>query len=505
MQVLSIILKASLALFGFWLLSFLYQKARYEILVRKLGCSKPVQYPHKDPIFGLDLFRLHVKAIKEGQSLEVQQQIFSQYGKTVQTIVLGKRQYLTMDSRNIQCVLATNADNFGNEPMNRTPSQPFIGDGIITMDGASWKRSRQLINPIFARAQISELTGFDSHVQQLLRLIPCDGSTVDMQPLLKMLFLDSSTEFIFGRSANSLLPEITSDIARQLPKAFDEALRGMRKRFMLGKLRFLAGGHKAWLAKCAEVHSIIDRYINDEIERQKSTKTVEHDTDRTYVLLEELVRNNVDKQTIRNELLNIFFPGRDTAAVTTGNALFLLARHPKVWGKLREEVSSIGSKELSFELLKSMKYTQSIIHETLRVLTPVDRSWKTCVTPTVLPHGGGARGDEPILVVPGDQMNLAFSSMHVDPQIWGSDAADFRPERWTGLKQSWEYIPFLGGRRTCPAQQQVLTEIAFVLTRLAQKFDRCENRDVCDDYVEERVFTKESRNGIRVAFQMCAT
>ena len=142
-----------------------------------------------------------------------------------------------------------------------------------------------------------------------------------------------------------------------------------------------------------------------------------------------------------------------------------------------------------------------VLSVALRILTPVARSWKTCLKQTVLPHGGGPSGEEPILLMPGDQVNLAFSSTHLDPETWGEDAEYFRPERWAGLKYSWEYIPFLGGRRVCPAQQQVLCEIAYILTRLAQDFVTCENRDECYDYVEEQVFTKESRNGIRVAFK----
>ena len=358
------VIRVFLALVCILLLLPVYRKAQYELARRRCQCSKPVRYRHKDPIFGIDLFFLNVRAIQEGRSLTVQRRLFKEYGKTLQTIVFGTTQYLTMDSRNIQCVLATKVDGFGNEPMNLAPCQPFIGHGVITTDGASWKRSRQLINPIFARAQISKLSSFDSHVTRMLRLIPRDGSTVDMQPIMKMLFLDTSTEFIFGRSADSLAPETNNPLARQLPDAFDEALRGMHKRFMLGRFRFLAGSENAWLEKCNEVHRILDKYINEEMARQSSNeKSAKEGTPYDYVLLRELVRSDVDKRTIRNELMNIFFPGRDTAAVLTGNILFLLARHPRVWKDLRKEVLSVGSQELSFELLKNMKYTQSIINE----------------------------------------------------------------------------------------------------------------------------------------------
>ena len=97
-------------------------------------------------------------------------------------------------------------------------------------------------------------------------------------------------------------------------------------------------------------------------------------------------------------------------------------------------------------------------------------------------------------------VEMVFGMMHTDPSIWGEDAEEFRPERWYGLKQSWDFIPFSGGRRICPAQQNVLTDVAYVLSRLVQEFEVCENRDPSMNYVEGRVFTPQSKNGIQVAF-----
>jgi cytochrome P450 len=348
----------------------LWNSLRYRLQARNAGCSLPSKYRHNDPILGLDLFLKRVESMKVGDTLALDQSLFDTYGKTVQTNVWGTKQYVTMDAKNIQTICATQVDKFGSAPMNNAPCKPFLGDGIITVDGAHWKHSRNLINPIFARAQIAELSTFGGHVRRMIEKIPKDGSTVDMQPLLKMLFLDSNTEFIFGESANSLAPETSSVIARRLPAIFDDALKGMRKRFVLGKLSFLAGSDKEWLGKCAEVHEIIDSFIEEEIRVQqlakrdeKSKKLKPEGIPYSYVLLKELVRETDDKIFIRNELMNVFFPARDTTAAMTGNILFLLARHPEVWKTLRSEVLAIGEQELTFELLKSMKYMNAVMSE----------------------------------------------------------------------------------------------------------------------------------------------
>jgi cytochrome P450 len=183
-----------------------------------------------------------------------------------------------------------------------------------------------------------------------------------------MLFLDSSTEFIFGKSANSFSPENSSVFARRLPVLFNQGLEGMFPRLMLGNLSFLMfWSAKKWKDTCAQVHEIIDGLIDEEIELQAKSKSQSKETDSDsaygYILLRELVKTTQDRQYIRSQLQNIFFPARDTAGMLTGNIIFMLARRPEAWHKLRAEVLEIGNAELTFELLKLLKYVHAVINE----------------------------------------------------------------------------------------------------------------------------------------------
>ena len=90
--------------------------------------------------------------------------------------------------------------------------------------------------------------------------------------------------------------------------------------------------------------------------------------------------------------------------------------------------------------------------------------------------------------------------MQKDEDLWGADASMFRPERWEDLKPMWKYLPFLGGPRMCPAQQMVLTQYGYLLVRFVQAFRRMDNKDVEMKFVEEHRMTKQSRNGVKVAF-----
>lgn len=352
----------------FTLVYWVANEILYRIAAKDVGCSIPIKYAHWDPVLGLDLFFQRLSDMKAGDSIATDRNLLKKYGKTVLTNAWGIKQYVVSDPVNIQSILATQVDKFGSAPMNRGMCAEFLGDGVMTTDGHMWKKSRQMINPVFARAQVSELSSFEKHLSRMIEKIPADGGTIDMQPLCKQLFLDSSTEFVFGKSANSLSPETDSPVARRLPALFDQALVSMFTRFMMGKFSFLAGSKKKYLAQCKEVHDIIDTFIDEEIEFQRNSK-VKGKTDTTseipygYVLLKELVKTTDDRGVIRNELMNVFFPARDTAAILFSNVLFLLARHPEKWDKLRGEVLSIGDQKLTFELLKSMKYMQAVLNE----------------------------------------------------------------------------------------------------------------------------------------------
>ena len=136
----------------------------------------------------------------------------------------------------------------------------------------------------------------------------------------------------------------------------------------------------------------------------------------------------------------------------------------------------------------------------LGLLSPANKSIRTCISDCVLPRGGGSKGDSPIIVRKDTQIDMDFGLMQKDEDLWGPDATRFRPEWWEKLKPMWKCIPFLGGPRICPAQQMVLTQYGYLSVRFIQEFECMENRDEEMRFVEEDRMRKQSRNGVKVAF-----
>ena len=110
-----------------------------------------------------------------------------------------------------------------------------------------------------------------------------------------------------------------------------------------------------------------------------------------------------------------------------------------------------------------------------------------CIKNCILPSGGSINGQAPIIVKKGTVANIVFRAMQRDPDLWGADAAQCRPERWVASKppSTWEYMPFSRGARACPAQQIALLECGYVIIRFLQEFEQIENRDPHLEFVVE--------------------
>ena len=127
-----------------------------------------------------------------------------------------------------------------------------------------------------------------------------------------------------------------------------------------------------------------------------------------------------------------------------------------------------------------------------------DNNPRNVLSDSILPTGGGPDGKSPLLVCKGQYISYNIYCLHQDRDIWGPDVNIFRPERWEGLKPFWNFIPFGGGPRTCPAQQLVNTEAAYVTVRMMQEFAAVDRRDE-HEWTEQWRIGPHSKYGCKVS------
>jgi len=144
-------------------------------------------------------------------------------------------------------------------------------------------------------------------------------------------------------------------------------------------------------------------------------------------------------------------------------------------------------------------YSTFLTSIALRLHPVVPRNEREAIRDTVLPLGGGKDGFSPIFVPKGTLVSYSLYALHRRADFYGPEAEKFRPERWEegSLQPPWGYLPFNGGPRICIGQQYALTEVGYVLVRMAQEFQVLESRDT-GAWEESLALTLCSRNGTKV-------
>lgn len=154
------------------------------------GYEGPPRYPQWIPIMGFDIAWSMSKALREHTFLLWLRNLHQTGPGTSKTFTidfLGRHVIHTIEPEIMKALSATVWKDFGVEPLRRNTgaSMPFADKGVNTTDGHDWAFSRFLIKPYFMREAFSNTERLKEHTDNLLSLIPLDGSTFDMQILMQ--------------------------------------------------------------------------------------------------------------------------------------------------------------------------------------------------------------------------------------------------------------------------------------------------------------------------------
>ncbi|GJN69283.1 hypothetical protein PLIIFM63780_000528 [Purpureocillium lilacinum] len=451
---------------------FLAARRRYLHLrgMRLHGTLPALVYPHADPVLGIDWLRLMTGALRRNAVLETWHELFMRsVGQTFWHLSIGSWMIMTNEPENVKALLSTQFDAWPIGGTRQKTTQLALGPhAIFSANGKEWADARALIRPSFVRNQIADLECTDRHVEAFLERLPRDGSSkVDLQALLYMFTMDTSTDFMFGYSTDMLVNPTPEAI--KFTQSFEYALLSSASRARLGWLLLLLPDRKLD-ASVAYCKSYIDGYVASALRRGKSQE-------RAYVFMNEMLDSGASHSQITEQLLAMILGGRDTSASTMSSMFWELARRPEVVRRLRAEVAGLEGRRPTWEDLKGLKYLNNVLKEALRLWAPVVTNMRTANRDTVLPRGGGPDGQAPLFVPKGTSCRFVLYSLHRRKDVYGDDAEEFRPERWDNLRMSWEYVPFSGGPRICIGQQFALTMMSYLTARFFQVFESIEAAD----------------------------
>lgn len=165
----------------------------------------------------------------------------------------------------------------------------------------------------------------------------------------------------------------------------------------------------------------------------------------------------------------MFIAGTETSATVIDWAMAELMRNPKVMEKAQAEVRSIykGKEFVDESEIHQLKYTSSIVKETLRMhqpgvlLIPRENLEQCVINGYVIPAK--------------TRILINAWAISKDPKNW--DEPDrFNPERFFDSPidfkgTHFEYLPFGAGRRICPGIAFSIPSVELVIANLLYHFD----------------------------------
>lgn len=321
----------------------------------------------------------------------------------------------------------------------------LLGNGLIVSDGEIWRRSRTMIQPAFARANLQRLiplmTDCTRRLEHEWSATAQAGGTLNVTQETSAFALELILRSIFGpdyegrilTSGTNPFAFLTEDPARDLRIVLKvRELRELLLSIVAARRRAPAGDGYDFLSVYLDARDKSGQGFSDE----------------------ELL----------DELVTLMVAGYETSAGTLNWAWYLLAGHPDVCDKMVDEARRQLAGGFDAGAVAGMTYTQAVLEETLRLFPPVWLFTRRAVAEDALTDFD---------IPPGTDIYMSPYVLHRSEEYWPEPEC-FRPERFLaaegGRKAERPYFPFSLGPRRCLGEYFSFLEMKIHIGLLACKF-----------------------------------
>ncbi|KAF9534060.1 cytochrome P450 [Crepidotus variabilis] len=451
----------------------------------------------------------NMKQIWDAEAGELHEKWVEEFGSTFRyQSFVGMSRFYTTDTKALNHMLM-NSSIYQKPESVRYNLTELLGPGVLVVEGDKHKQQRKVMNPAFGAAQIRELTEIFVEKALLMRDIWLTESQkeenkgrIDVLSWLGRMTLDVIGLAGFNYHFNALTNDPEQN---ELNKAFTQIFRARSRmslvnmgRSLFPVLRYvLPNFEKDTIIARNTMARIGEKLLSDSRAALSSDASkMDHSGSKRRDLLSLLMKANsgtdlAPSQTMSDEDVLAQVPtflvaGHETTSTATTWALFALTQAPVVQAKLREELLTVSTDNPTMDELNALPYLDAVVHETLRLHTPVTSTIRIAAQDDIMPLGKpvlGRNGEmiDRILIKKGQTMLLPILAINRAESIWGEDARQFKPERWTESKnpESVSTIPgvwgnlmtFIGGPRACIGYRFSLVEMKALLFTLVRAFE----------------------------------
>ncbi|KAI9440827.1 cytochrome P450 [Lactarius indigo] len=390
-----------------------------------------------------------------------------------------------------------------------------FGPAVISTTGAHHRKQRKMLNPVFSANHLRHMTPIFHRVARQLRgnleSIVSDGpQEVNVADWIGKFALELIGEAGLGYSFGTLegrndeyrralkewLPTMSSlTVYRSLfPYVYKifhpKILKLMGRMLPWPKLNDLMDITETMNAQAKRIYETKKRLL--ELGDGATVEQVGDGKDIIGLLMRSSMVKSENDRLSEEELLAqmavIVLAATDTTSSALSRIIHLLALHPDIQDKLRKELKEAcgDNEEMTHDQLVSLPLLEAVCRETLRLYAPVPGVMRTARSDVILPlsspiHDVDGREIHEIFVPENTNLYIQIYNLNRDPSIWGTDAAEWKPERWLAPRpESVEKanvpsvyantMTFIGGPRSCIGFMFSLLEMKVALSQIVPTF-----------------------------------
>jgi len=343
-----------------------------------------------------------------------------------------------------------------------TPSydvlRELLGETIVTMEGARWRRQKRILQPLFTRRHVAQYAGLlETEANRVVeRWRQLDDQVVDVAQAMEQYALRVLGQTIFAQQGGIEVDTVAA-LERLVPHVGNQVVARVTQLLRL-PLYVPTARNRRFLALRAELRETIERVVaRREWNARSDSGTGAGD------LLTRLreARDPQDgvaltQQEVRDEALLFLLAGHTTTADVLISTLHLLGRHPEIQERVAAAAAAPDTADEPADLVRAA------VQEAMRLHPPSYALGRRAAVDTEL-GGYAVPAGALVLVVPW--------ATHRDPRFW-PDPERFDPLRFVGEhgRPPFAYLPFSGGRRSCIGRHLAMLESTTLVRALLRSY-----------------------------------